>query len=287
MVEQTEIANPITKTVREFYEERPFPGYETFDSVSSLIQRAEQGQLARWLDEQLQPRIVILDAGCGTGQLATYLSLSNRRVFGVDLCFNSLQKAKDFRRRFSLSYLHFCEMDLLRPALRRDFFDCVLSMGVLHHTPDPRSGFHNLVKVLKPGGYFILGLYNRYGRLGMRWRRFLLHRTGLRAKKIDPLLKKEMRGGDKEEAWLYDQYFHPHETVHTVKEVLRWFQEEGLTYLSSMPDIAIFNEGQEHPQLFSKNRLGSPFEHLLAQISWIFSLNAQGGLFILIGQKPV
>ena len=38
----------------------------------------------------------VLEVGCGTGQLANYLGLASRNVFGTDMCLNSLQLAENF-----------------------------------------------------------------------------------------------------------------------------------------------------------------------------------------------
>jgi SAM-dependent methyltransferase len=38
-------------------------------------------------------------------------------------------------------------------------FDCVMSIGVLHHTPDTQQALHEVHRVLKPGGKAIVALY--------------------------------------------------------------------------------------------------------------------------------
>ena len=44
-------------------------------------------------------------------------------------------------------------------------YDLVVSLGVLHHTKSARQAFKELVKVTKPGGYIVIGLYHKYGRI--------------------------------------------------------------------------------------------------------------------------
>ena len=46
-------------------------------------------------------------------------------------------------------------------------------MEFLHHTKDPYGAFKILVKSLKPNGYILIGLYNKYGRLRTLIRRYI------------------------------------------------------------------------------------------------------------------
>src|SRR5215216_8090661 len=59
----------VTDIVKEFYEETPFPNYDDLDSRESLQAKARLGVFARLLDEQISPDALVLEAGCGTGQL--------------------------------------------------------------------------------------------------------------------------------------------------------------------------------------------------------------------------
>ncbi len=43
----------VTEKIRSFYEEHPFPNYDDFDNVGSLIHKARQGIFARLLDDQV------------------------------------------------------------------------------------------------------------------------------------------------------------------------------------------------------------------------------------------
>src|SRR5690606_35088747 len=73
----------VTDEIRRFYEETPFPNYDDFDDVASLVRKARQGIFARLLDEQVPYRARVLEAGCGTGQLTNFLSVANRLVIGA------------------------------------------------------------------------------------------------------------------------------------------------------------------------------------------------------------
>ena len=52
-------------------------------------------------------------------------------------------------------------MNLFRPVFKAETFDVVICSGVLHHTSDPLTGFQSISKLVKKGGYIIIGLYNK------------------------------------------------------------------------------------------------------------------------------
>src|SRR5688572_24388843 len=103
----------ITELVKAFYEETPFPNYDDLDSRESLRTKAQRGVFARLLDKQLPRSAMVLEAGCGTGQLSNFLGMGwDRTVIGADLCLNSLRLAKSFRDRCSIENVHFVQMNL-------------------------------------------------------------------------------------------------------------------------------------------------------------------------------
>ena len=102
----------VTHKLKIFYEDNPFPGYEDFDDIGSLIQYAKEGRFARLLDEQIPFGANIFEAGCGTGQLSNFLSIANRTVFATDMSFNSLKLGQDFKERNKLDRVNFLQMNL-------------------------------------------------------------------------------------------------------------------------------------------------------------------------------
>ncbi|TMA25170.1 MAG: methyltransferase domain-containing protein [Deltaproteobacteria bacterium] len=81
--------------VRGFYEKSPFPGYPPRDSLSALRARAARSEFARLLDDAIPPDALVLEIGCGTGQLSLFLASSGRTVVGADFARPSLRLARD------------------------------------------------------------------------------------------------------------------------------------------------------------------------------------------------
>ncbi len=274
----------VTERVKAFYEETPFPNYDDQESVRSLIEKARRGAYARDLDQAIPYNADVLEVGCGTGQLSNFLGVSCRRVIGVDLCLNSLRLGEQFRREQGLSRVRFAQVNLFRPPFRQQQFDVVLCNGVLHHTSDPRGGFRSLVSLLRPGGYMVIGLYNTYGRIMMDVRRVLFRMTGGAGTWLDPHLRTTEMSSGKRKAWFADQYQHPHESKHTIGEVLTWFAEEGLEFVNGVPSVT--NSTEVAPSLFTPTGAGTPWQHFCVQARQVVAGSREGGFFIMIGRRP-
>ena len=275
----------VGKKVRAFYEYCSFPGYDDFDTPLDLVEKAKRGMYARVLDEQLPLGVRILDAGCGTGQLAIFLSLLQRRVVGADFSSASLAKANAFKQRFDLKQVSFVRMDLFYPALLPESFDYVFCNGVLHHTADPYSAFRNLTPLVKPGGYITIGLYNTYGRLLLDARRWVFRVTRDRFQRLDYFMRRRSLSDEKKRIWYLDQYKNPHEEKLSVDDILGWFEKNDIEYVNAVPKIRLGQRFTPSDSLFESQPAGSCLEHLLCQIRWIFTEGREGGFFILIGRK--
>jgi SAM-dependent methyltransferase len=279
------VALDFTDTVKAFYEETPFPSYDDLDTRESLRAKARQGVFARLLDEQIPPEALVLEAGCGTGQLTNFLGMSwRRRVIGADLCLNSLRLARDFKDRFGIVNADFVQMNLFRPPFADESLDLVIVSGVLHHTADAAGGFCTLLKKLKPGGHVVVGLYNRLGRLPTLWRRRLIELFGDRLARLDPRLRGETTNAARGAAWFRDQYRHPHETRHSMSEVLGWFARDGVQFVSSLPLIGDA-EMAEDERLFEPRSAGGGLDRFATELEMLLSGGTDGGLFIMLGRK--
>ena len=93
-----------------------------------------------------------------------------------------------------------------------------------------------------------------------------------------------MKGNsDDRKAWIRDQYIHPIESLHTLDNVLNWFDKNNIDFISSIPSCDFDNEDDN---LFIKKSRGNLYTRIINQISMIFNnLGSDGGLFIVIGKK--
>lgn len=274
--------DPRTETVRRFYERAPFPGYPPRDKLEALRARAGRSPLPGLMDRAIPGDARILEMGCGTGQMSLFLARADRLVVGADLTRGSLALGAGAARRFGLERVLFVETDLQRPGLKAGAFDVVYSAGVLHHTPDPRASFARLARLSRPGGIIVVGVYNTFARLPARLRRAAARLTGFRIVPFDPVLRDRDHEPARREAWLRDQYDHPEEHTHTLAEVQAWFAENEVDYVRAYPSALLADEPDE---LFAPAPDNWRPEGWVAQLTWIWSLGGEGGLFFTVGRR--
>jgi 2-polyprenyl-3-methyl-5-hydroxy-6-metoxy-1,4-benzoquinol methylase len=275
----------VTDIVKEFYEKSPFPNYEQFDNIGALVQKSQNTFFANLLNKQIPFNIRVLEVGCGTGQMSNFLGVSHRYVFGTDMCLNSLKLGHGFKRKNNLDRVGFYQMNLFRPIFKEESFHLVICNGVLHHTGDPFGGFKSISKLVKKGGYILVGLYNTYGRLITDLRRIIFNISGDKFKYMDPRLRGQDRGESKKDSWFKDQYKNPHESKHTIGEVLRWFNQTNISFVYGIPNPKAFARFRMNDRIFKKHPKGSCFDHFIAQFRLFLAGSKEGGFFILIGKR--
>jgi SAM-dependent methyltransferase len=275
----------VTDAIKAFYEAHPFPDYEACDDTASLIERARSGVVAKLLDDSIPYGARVLECGCGTGQLTNFLSIAKRTVVGTDLSVASLKKALVFKQQNSLNRAHFLQMNLFRPAFKPGSFDLVIANGVLHHTSDPFRGFQSISPLVRPGGHILIGLYHRYGRLATDLRRVLFKFTNRRLKWLDRRAVDAAVGSHKRATWFEDQYMNPHESKHTVTEVVGWFERTGFAFVNALPKAVPFAETREDENVFAPTRFGGALERLLVNARMAVTGHRDGGFFIVVGVR--
>jgi len=103
---------------------------------------------------------IVLDAGCGFGRHTYYAAKYGAEVIGFDLS-DAVDAAKENCKEFDR--VHIVQGDIYNLPFGKSF-DFIMSIGVLHHLPNPQRGFMKLVELLKSGDEIFAWLYGREGR---------------------------------------------------------------------------------------------------------------------------
>ena len=271
----------VTQRVKEFYEENPFPSYEGLEEFGELVKKGSSNSFSSQLLKAVGYNKIVLECGCGTGQLTQYLQLNNNSVLGIDMSIGSLKLALEHKFRNELTRSNFAQMNIFDLAIKDNAFDVVISHGVLHHTFDARRAFAQIVRKAKPGGIVMVGLYNSYARL-LTWLRSKL--IPLLGSRIDYVVRNRIHDSRKANIWIKDQYYNPHETWHSIDEVLGWFEENDIEFLNCSPAI-LGTDGEKAEGLFSETSPGSRYQRVVTQLQWLGTIAREGSLFDVIGRK--
>jgi len=121
---------------------------------------------AEWVETRFPSPVLagdlVLDAGCGSAETTRVLADNHpdAQVIGLDFS-DALRIAA--RGSELMPNLHFVQADIANPPFRAGSFNKVLSLGVLHHTPDTRAALAGVVKLLDSEGELLVWLYPAFG----------------------------------------------------------------------------------------------------------------------------
>lgn len=114
-----------------------------------------------------------LDIGFGQGLSLFTAAQEGAIAFGCDInprCGEALATTARFFPAISVGSLKITIGSILAPdvattlrdATGNTGYDIVHSWGVLHHTGDMKQAIENAASLVRPGGHFILAIYNRH-----------------------------------------------------------------------------------------------------------------------------
>ena len=276
--------------VENFYTANPFPNYDDMETIQDLTKKMEGNAFTSNFKKFCGFGKNIIEVGSGTSQLSIALANeTNNKIVAFDPTLESLRLGLDFAEKNKINNVTFVNGDLFSDPFIPGYFDIVWCSGVLHHTESAKEGFKLISNWARPDGYIIIGLYNLYGRLRTVFRQclFRLLGKGKLARAIvsflDPILRKKI-STQKKLAWFQDQYEHPVESLHTLDEVLEWFDENNVEFIRSIPSGDI--NAVDYEDMFNGGNRGDLATRIFSQIAMLFSsLGSEGGLFLVLGRK--
>ncbi len=103
----------------------------------------------------------VLDVGCGPGAYAQQLQQRGFNVYGIDVSGQLLQVCKS---RLGLPdpvfHRHFKEAKVEQIPFESATFDILVCIGVIGYVTSEEVALREMLRVLRPGGYLILGVEN-------------------------------------------------------------------------------------------------------------------------------
>lgn len=127
----------------------------------------------------------------------------------------------------------------------------------------------------------MVGLYSWYARALVRLRSKAIELIG---PDLDYVVRNRIVHSRKADIWIKDQYYNPHETWHTIDEVLAWFEENDVEYLNCYPPI-LDTDGEGATSLFAKTDPGNIYQRVVTQLAWLGTIAREGAVFDVIGRR--
>lgn len=217
--------------------------------------------------QKLKGRLV-LDVGCGARRFMEVVEKYGTEVVGIDMSF-SVDSA--FRNLGFKKNIHVIQADIFSLPLKKDIFDYIFSIGVLHHTPNTKEAFKQLPRLLKEGGEIVIWVYSDepfplkvYNRVSNFYRIFttrmppkllyylsyisipLYYPKGIKlvGKTLNVILPTSTHTNPR---WrvldTFDWYSPKYQWKHTYNEVVCWFEEAGLTDIIKL-DVPVPVQGK-------------------------------------------
>ena len=106
---------------------------------------------------ELTPTTLVLELGCGAGRYLRELAHRKIPIIGLDISLGMLDKAR--RNQQSRKYLrsNLLASDAVSLPFHQGQFFCVVAIHLFHLLTDWQDVLHEALRVLQPGGTFVLG----------------------------------------------------------------------------------------------------------------------------------
>ncbi len=111
---------------------------------------------------QLLPQGHMLELGCGTGHWTAFFAAEGFEVTAVDSSAHMLAQAA----KKMIHGVTFEKADALHLPFGKEAFNLVSSITMLEFVPDKQRAIEEMYRVLKPGGWLLVGALNGESALG-------------------------------------------------------------------------------------------------------------------------
>jgi MPBQ/MSBQ methyltransferase len=109
------------------------------------------------------PQIKFLDVGCGLGGTAHHLAQrwpKSTQITGITISSAQARFATNLAQSQGQNNLDFLDCDAMHQAFAAQSFDVIWSLESEVHMPDKERFFREIMRLLKPGGWFVMATWN-------------------------------------------------------------------------------------------------------------------------------
>lgn len=162
--------NPEKKQVHDYWNDNPVHSLE-FTQDDDILSFCNKADALRWSDNErwakktfydfkVQKGKKLLDAGCGIGVFSRFYARQGFEVYSVDITEKAVEITQKSLELLGLK-ANVIRGDVENLPFQDNFFDYLVSNGVIHHTPDTIQAVNEFYRVLRPGGTASICVYYR------------------------------------------------------------------------------------------------------------------------------
>ena len=132
--------------------------FKLYDHLREINEPPDFAEILHEYDDFPDKRV--LEVGCGNAYTLGKYAEHGAEVYGLDITEAAI---KISQQRFEHQGLNgdFRVGNAEDLPYESGYFDCICSMGVLHHVPDTEKAVSEIYRCLKPGGRLIVMFYHR------------------------------------------------------------------------------------------------------------------------------
>tara|TARA_B100002051_G_scaffold264584_1_gene289595 strand:+ start:138 stop:1136 length:999 start_codon:yes stop_codon:yes gene_type:complete len=104
---------------------------------------------------------LVLEAGSGNGRF-THVLLNHKAIvdtFDLSYSVDALKENLINHKNYNLYLKSITQASILKMPYQKKFYDYVICVHVLQHTPNPEESIKKLWEMVKPGGYLVIDHY--------------------------------------------------------------------------------------------------------------------------------
>ncbi|PKL89433.1 MAG: class I SAM-dependent methyltransferase [Ignavibacteriae bacterium HGW-Ignavibacteriae-2] len=125
-----------------------------FDKRSQKFDKTEIRTLVN-TKQYLNVSDIVLDYGCATGTMAIKISDKVKKIYGIDISCKMIDAAKRKVAERKIENIDFAQSTIFDERYKRESFDVILALNILHFIEDPKKVMTRINELLKPGGLII------------------------------------------------------------------------------------------------------------------------------------
>jgi len=132
---------------------------QSYDSTAHLYDMRYAGEQTAKIEAamksmNLEKHNLILDVGCGTGLIFSYVANKARMVVGLDISRKILFQAKAKAKKFQNVYLICADADNI--PLKKGIFDYAFAVTLIQNMPNPLESLNEVERVTRENAVIVI-----------------------------------------------------------------------------------------------------------------------------------